>query len=128
MAYRNKSGRSPGRKVRLSQVLPIWTTTNTEVNNAMVTSCMLGMGISDIPSYWRKLRAAIVFCMFLGACIGLSSSGAKGLIVGILLGFSTPAVVIFMTVTLLHYLIFLFAYCLAWAAILCVGWWLFFGH
>lgn len=123
MAYRKTSGR----KIKVSEVLPIWTTTNTELNNAMVSSCMLGMGISDIPSYWRKLRTAIMFCVFVGACIGLSHGGL-GLVVGVLLGFATPAGVIFLAVTLLHYLIFLFAYCLACAAILCVGWWLFFGH
>ena len=120
MAYRNRSGR----KIKVSEVLPIWTTANTEANNAFVSSCMLGMGVSDIPSYWRKLKTAIVFCMFLGACIGLSNSGFTGLMVGVLLGFATPAGVIFLAVTLFHYLIFLFAYCVAWAAILCVGWWL----
>ena len=119
MAYRNRSGR----KVKVSEVLPIWTSANTELNNAMVSTCMLGMGISDIPSYWRKLKGAIVFCMFVGACIGIPH-GFTGLIVGALLGFATPAGVIFLAVTLLHYLIFLFAYCVAWAAILCVGWWL----
>ncbi len=120
MAYRKKSGR----KLKPSDVLPIWSTTNTEVNNAFVSSCMFGMGITDIPSYWRKLKAVIVFCIFLGACIGLSVSGFNGLMVGSLLGFAAPAGVIWLAVTLFHITVYLLAFCLVWVAILGVLWWL----
>lgn len=85
---------------------------------------MFGMGITDIPSYWRKLKAVIVFCIFLGACIGLSVSGFNGLMVGSLLGFAAPAGVIWLAVTLFHITVYLLAFCLVWVAILGVLWWL----
>jgi hypothetical protein len=123
MAYRPLQ-RSSSRKVQLSKVLPLWTTANTETNNLMVSSCFSGMGMSDLKSYTRKLSAAIIFCVFVGACIGLANSGLKGLIVGSLLGFAAPAGVIFLAVTLLHIAVYLFAYCLVWTLIVGFLWWL----
>jgi hypothetical protein len=123
MAYK-PSRRSSSRKLKPSDVLPIWTSANSEVNNLMVASCFSGMGISDLRSYWRVLPAACAFSVFVGACIGLAYSGVKGLVIGSLLGFAGPAAVIFLAVTLFHIAIYLLAFCFVWALIIAVFWWL----
>ena len=131
MAYRRApnrtAGRSSRRKLELTKVLPIWTSVNTDTNNIMFLSCLEALGITDLRSYWLKLRILIVISVFVLACIGASTDGIKGLLVGSLLGFATPAALIWLGVTLIHIAIYLAIYCAAWAVILCVAWWFFSG-
>ena len=93
----------------------------------MFLSCLEALGITDLRSYWRKSQILIVLCVLVGASIGASSDGIKGLLVGCLLGFATPAALIWLGVTLIHIAIYLAIYCAAWAVILCVAWWFFSG-
>ena len=131
MAYRRaskgSSGRSSRRKLGLAQVLPVWTSANAEINNVMFMSCLWRLGITDLLSYCRKLRIAIVLSVIVCASVGASSDGLKGLLVGSLLGFATPAALIWLVVTVVHLAIYLAVFCLAWAVILFVAWWVLSG-
>jgi hypothetical protein len=128
MAYRKSSygshRRSSKSKPSLSQVLPSWTTTNSDVNTAIFMSCLALLGITDWRSYWQKLRWVILFCVVIGVCVGHSMGGGyKNLILGALAGYATPAVAIWLGITLAHILAYLAAYCFAWGVVLWVCWW-----
>lgn len=124
MAYRKSSYGSHRRsKNRVSQVLPIWTTTNDQVNNAIFMSCLALLGITDWRTYWCKLKVAISCCVFIGVCVGLSLGGGyKNLILGALAGYATPAAVIWLGITLAHIALYLAAYCLAWTLVIWLCW------
>ncbi len=125
MAYRKSSYRTPRRsKTRVSQVLPTWTTTNDEVNTAIFMSCLALLDIHDLGSYWRKLKLAVICCVFIGVCVGLANGGGyKNLILGALAGYATPAAVIWLGITLAHIALYLAAYCFAWGLVIWLCWW-----
>jgi hypothetical protein len=131
MAYRrppSHTSRRPSKgKVTLSQVAPIWNAQRAEVNTAIFTTCLLGLGIYDLGSYWRKLRIPIVICMFIGIVVGLVQGGFKGIFIGVAMGFVTPAAAIWLGLTLFHIAVILVAFVAAWAAILFVGYWILSG-
>ena len=132
MAYRKASSRGQkfrGSKIhiskfRLSQVLPIYTPANGELNTAMFLSFMHRLGIDSFSSYLRKFAIPNSICALVGAGIGLAYSGISGLIVGALLGVATPAALIWLAVTLVHVAAYLAIFCLAWAVIFAVARWL----
>lgn len=88
-------------------------------------SLLSRLGISDVSSYFRKLRTAIAISVVVCACIGASDSGLKGLILGGLLGLFAPAALLWLGVMLFGITIFLTMYFAVWAAILYALWWLF---
>lgn len=91
----------------------------------MVFISMLSrLGITDISSYFRKLRVLIVIGVVVCACIGASDSGLKGFILGGLLGLFAPAALLWLGVMLVGITIFIAIYAAAWAVIFCVLWWL----
>ena len=55
--------RKPRNKV--SDMLPIWGTTETATVNLIAASIFLERGITDLPSYFQKLRIPIVICAIL---------------------------------------------------------------
>ena len=112
------------RQLKPSQVLPIWTTANTNAANLVVKEVLARLGVVDIPTYFRQLRVVIVICTILGACIGVSSYDLPGLIVGALVGIAAPAALIWLGTVLTLICIFMAVYCAAWAAILCLAWWI----
>ena len=59
--------RTPNSKVSLSDVLPIWTTVHSDTVNLVAASIFWGHGITDVASYYQKLRIPIVICVILGA-------------------------------------------------------------
>lgn len=120
MAYRKPSGR----KFHPSQVLPAWTPAHTETVNLVFLSMLERFGITDIPSYFRKLRIPIVIGAVVGACIGASGSGLSGFLIGALLGFIAPAGLLWLCVVLVGAAIYFTVYFAAWAVILWILWWL----
>ena len=125
MARRKASGRSILSSVRVRDVLPMWTSANTNLNTAMFVSYLQGLGITGIPSYVRKLAIPVVLCVLVGACAGAIHSGVSGMFVGALLGLATPAALIWLVITLIHMAVYLIAFCAAWVVIFNVVCWLF---
>ena len=119
MARRNSNS-----KVSLSDVLPIWTTEHSDTVNLVAASIFWGHGITDVSSYYQKLRIPIVICVILGALFFATSHGLKGFILGGLAGFAAPAVLLWLGVVLVGIVIYLAAYLAAWAVIFYGLWWL----
>ena len=120
MAYRKSSWR----KVKPSQVLPLWTPAHSDTANLITQSVFYKLGITDLPSYWHKLQGAIVLSVIICACIGASNYGFKGVFLGGLLGIAAPAAAIFLAVVVVLAAILLGVYCLAWIAIYYIACWL----
>jgi len=120
MAYRKSSWR----KVKPSQLLPLWTPAHSDTANLITQSVFYKLGITDLPSYWHKLQGAIVLSVIICACIGASNYGLKGVFLGGLLGIAAPAAAIFLAVVVVLAAILLGVYCLAWIGIYYVACWL----
>ena len=120
MAGRKPSLRGP----KLSQVLPVWTSANADLNTAIFLSFMQRLGVHDISSYLRRFAIPNFLCAVIGAAIGAFHSGFWGLIVGALLGLATPAALIWLAVTLVHVAAYLAVFCAAWAVIFYVARWI----
>jgi hypothetical protein len=123
MAYRS-SKRPSWRQLKPSQVLPVWTAANSNASNIVVQEVFAHLGITDFRTYYRQLRVVIVICAIAGAFVGAVSYQLKGLLVGALLGFATPAFAIWFGTVLVLICIFLAVYCAAWAVILWLAWWI----
>jgi len=127
MAYRSPkrpSWGSYGRKVKPSDILPIWTTSHTDTANLVFSLAMERVGVIDIPSYFRKLPISITLCAVVGACIGLGMHGFEGFFVGILVGMAAPAVLIWAVITLYMIALYLIGYTVGMALVLWLAWWL----
>ena len=123
MARRKSPGRSILSKIRIRDVLPIWTSANAELNTAMFVSYLQGLGITDFPSYLRKLAIPISICVLVGAFAGAIHSGINGMFVGSVLGLATPAALIWLGITLIHIASYLIVFCAAWVMIFYVVRW-----
>jgi hypothetical protein len=125
MARRKAAGRSILSNIRVRDVLPIWTSANTNLNTAMFVSYLQGLGITGISSYLRKLAIPVVLCVLVVACAGAIHRGGNGMVVGALLGIATPAALIWLVITLIHMASYLIAVCAAWVVIFYVVRWFF---
>jgi hypothetical protein len=123
MAYPS-SKRSSWRKLKPSQVLPLWTPAHSDTANLIAESVFHKLGITDIRSYWHKLQGIIVLSVIVCACIGASNYGLQGFFLGGLLGIGAPAAAIFLAVVVVLAAILLGVYCLAWVAIYYIACWL----
>ena len=111
-------------KFRARDVLPIWTSSHTALNNLMFAQCMHRLGVADIRSYVRKLWLPIVICVFICTAIGATYGTLKALLIGVVAGLAAPAAVVWLAITVVHALMYLAIYLLAWGAILLFMWWL----
>ena len=125
MARRKASSCSPFSKIRVSDVLPICTSANANLNTAMFVSYLQGLGITGISSYLRKLAVPVVLCVLAGASAGAIHSGINGMFVGALLGLAAPAALIWLVITLIHFACYLIAFCAVWIMIFYVVRWFF---
>jgi len=119
----NMARRKPRKPVHFSDVVPIWTSKQVDANEVMVQATFGSLGIDGYRSYWSELWIAIIPCMLLGLLIGAGTHGLGGLLLGAILGFATPAAVIALFVTVLHFAIYLGTVLLVWALILMAAWW-----
>lgn len=122
MASRAKK-QSSSCKVHLTEVLPIWTTAHSSTVNLVFHALLLKLGITDVSSYFRKLRIPILICVVVGALVGVSQYGLKGLFLGGLLGLIAPAALLWLGVMLVGAAIFIVIYAAAWALIVAFIWW-----
>jgi hypothetical protein len=119
MAYR----KAPWRKLRASQILPIWTRSETNAVTLAFQALLSKFGISDIPSYFRQWPIPISISVVVCACIGAATFGFKGFVLGGLSGLALPAAAIFVTVLLVGVTIYLAIFFAAWAVILGLAKW-----
>ena len=122
MASRAKK-QSSSDKLNLTEVLPIWTTAHSSTVNLVFHALLLKLGITDVSSYFRKLRIPIAICVVVGALVGASFYGLKGFCLGGLLGMIAPAALLWLGVMLVGATIFIAIYAAAWAAIVAFLWW-----
>ena len=120
MAYRKPAGR----KFKVREVLPIWGASHTNVVNMAFEALMLKLGITDMRSYFLKLRIWIVIAVFVCALGGAYNYGIKGFILGGVLGLAAPAAILWLGILLIGVVAYLAIYCLVWALILWAAWWL----
>ena len=115
---------SPWRKVKPSDVLPIFTTHHSDTATLLLTSTMSRLGITDLKSYLERLKLPIVICTVLGALIGAGRYQFMGLVSGALAGMVAPAAAIWICVTLFVVALYMFVFCAVWAVIIWVLWWI----
>jgi hypothetical protein len=108
---------------KLSQALPIWRQSNSDAANLFFQQLLKRIGITDIRSYFQKLRIPIVISVIVCACIGFSSDGPKGFAIGGLLGVVAPIALLWAGAMLIVIALFLAIYVAVWAAII-FGLWL----
>src|SRR5450759_385084 len=119
MAYRKPAGR----KVKVSEVLPIWGVSQTNTVNMAFEALMRKLGIGTMRDYFRKLRVLIAISVLVCALTGASGYGLKGFVFGGLLGLAAPAAILFFGVLLVGILIYMAIYVAAWALVICFLWW-----
>ena len=73
------------------------------------------MGVTDIPSYLRKLSIPITICVMVCAIAGGVRWGVTGFFLGGLSGVMAPAVVLWLGVMVVAICIWLGIYIAAWA-------------
>ena len=121
MAYR----KSPWRKLGASEILPVWTRSETNAVNLAFQALMSKFGITDTASYFRQLRIPIGISVVVCACIGAANNGTTGFILGGLAGLLAPAALLWLAVLLVGVAIYLALFVAAWAAIwVCAKWFL----
>ena len=119
MAGRNP----PWRKVRPSEVLPVWTSTHTDTVTMALRDLFYRMGITDVPSYLRKLSIPIAISVMVCAIAGGIHWGVPGLILGGLSGVLAPAALLWLGVMVVAICIWLGIYIAAWAVIWAIFKW-----
>lgn len=116
--------RTFGRKIKVSEVLPIWGVSHTNLVNMAFETLMHKLGITDVRSYFNKLRVLIAISVLVCALVGASNFGIKGFFLGGLLGLAAPVAILWLGVLLIGIVIFLAIFVAAWTLILWVAWWL----
>lgn len=109
---------------KAAQVLPIWSSANTDAANIVVKELLARIGVTDVKSYFTQLGFVIALCAVVGASMGASSHGANGLIAGALLGVVAPAFAIWICTVVVLVVVFLAVYCAAWAVIVYLASWI----
>lgn len=110
-----RPNRSFGHK--LSQVLPIWSSSNTDAASMFFKDVLQRFGITDIRSYFQKWRIPIAISVIVCALIGAANDGLKGFAIGGLLGVVAPIALLWLGVMLTLIAAFLAIYVAVWAAI-----------
>ena len=93
----------PGRKLHLIEVLPIWTPVHSDTVNLAFQLLLLKLGITNVSSYFRKLRIAIAISVVVCALVGASLYGLKGFFLGGLLGLIASAALLWLGVMLIGF-------------------------
>ncbi len=120
MAYR----KAPWRKLRPSEILPVWTRAETNAVTLAFQALMSKFGISDIPSYFRQWPILISISVVVCACAAAVAYGITGFILGSLAGLLAPAALIWLAVLLVGIAVYLAMFCAAWAAIWVIAKWI----
>ena len=111
------SRKAPWRKLRPSEVLPVWTSSHTDTVTMALRDLFCRMGITDVPSYFRQLRILIAISVMVCAIAGGIHWGLTGFFLGGLSGVLVPAAVLWLAVMVVAIAIWLGIYIAAWALI-----------
>ena len=95
--------------------LPIWKPNHTGVVNTVFLSIMERFGVTDVHSYFERLRILIAISVAICACLGGYHYGMGGCLLIGLLGVIAPAVVLWLGILLTGIAIFMGIYLAAWA-------------
>ena len=119
MAFR----KAPWRKLRPSEVLPVWKQSHTDTVTIALRDLFYRMGVTDVPSYLKKLSIPIAICVVVCAIAGGVRWGITGFLLGGLSGVLAPAALLWLGVILLCIAIYLGIYIAAWAVIWAIAKW-----
>ena len=108
----------------VKEILPSYGSAQANTVNLVVASVFLYLGITDVDSYFRKLRVLIAICAFACAIYGASIAGHTGFSLGALCGVIAPAVLVWLGVVLVFLTIYLAVWFSAMACVLYALWWL----
>lgn len=117
-----KSHRRP--KPDVLDAVPLFRRKQIDSTNLMFILLMDEIGVTDIPSYFQKLRTWIAATVVICAALGASSYGLKGFIWGALAGIAAPAGLLWLGVVLGYALVYLAVFFAAWAVALFLLYWL----
>jgi len=130
MAYRktysrsSKSHRSGKSNFRAGDYVPTWSQSQTDTVNLIFKDLMAKVGVTDVATYFHKLRILIVLCMFTGAVVGSYTGGfATGIGYG-LAGLVAPAALLWFGIIVCYCAVILGVFFAAWAAIIFGFFWL----
>lgn len=119
MAYR----KTTRRKFQYSQVVPLWTSTETNAVTMAFQALMSKFGISDFSTYIKQWRVQISLSVIVCAVLGAANYGITGFVLGGLAGLLAPAALLYLAVLLVGIAIVMGLYVLAWAAIWAIFKW-----
>lgn len=109
--------KAPWRKLRPFEVLPVWTPSHTDTVTMALWDLLYRMGITDVPSYLRKLSIPIAISVMVCAAVGAANYGIAGFLLGGLSGVLAPAAVLWLGVMVVAIAIWLGIYIAIWAVI-----------
>ena len=115
--------KSPWRKLRPSEVLPVWNQSHTDTVTMALRDLFYRMGITDVPGYFRQLRILIAISVMVCAIAGGIHWGLPGFFLGGLSGVLAPAALMWLGVMLVGIAIWLGIYIAAWAVIWAIFKW-----
>lgn len=110
-----KSHRRP--KPAVFDAVPLFRRKQIDATALMFVLLMDEIGVTDIPSYFKKLRIWIGATVVICAAFGTSWYGLNGFIWGTLAGIAAPAVLLWLGVVLGYALVYLAVFFAAWAVL-----------
>lgn len=122
--YRKSYSRSNKTKFRAGDYVPLWTPQQTDTCNLIFKELMEKVGVRDVRSYFEKLLVPVIFCTVIGAVWGAYSNGFGGFLLGVLLGASAPAWLLWLGIVVGYALVIAGVYLAMWVAIIFLVFWL----
>jgi hypothetical protein len=119
--YRKPHRRS---KSEVLDAVPLFRRKQIDATTLMFVLLMDEMGVTDIPSYFQKLRTWIAAAVVICAALGTSWYGLNGFIWGALAGIAAPAGLLWLGVVLGYALVYLAVFFAACAVLPFLLYWL----
>jgi hypothetical protein len=120
----SKSYRSGKSSFRAGDYVPTWTQSNTDAVTLIFQELMARIGVTDVQSYFERLKLPIACCVVAGAVYGTYSAGFWGFVWYGLAGLVAPAAVVWLGIVLCYCAVILGVFFAAWAAIIFGFFWL----
>ncbi len=121
---RKSNSRSSKANFRAGDYVPIWTPQQTDTCNLIFKELMEKGGVHDVKSYFDKLLVPVIICSVIGAVWGAYSYGFGGFLLGVVLGASAPAWLLWLGVLVCYSLVIVGVYLTVWVAIIFLAFWL----
>jgi hypothetical protein len=120
--------RSSRSKFNVAHVLPIWKPSHTGIVNDLFLSILERFGVTDVHTYFERMRIVIAISVVISACLGGYHYGFGGFISGGVLGVIAPVVVLWLGILVTGIAIFMGIYFAAWAVMFYLAKWLITGQ